>query len=99
MELANGIHNRMVDDPCHTRFYESVQNATHVSEVIFQVVQFLDLYTSLRHQLSYDNLFPVFCHLIELARPDLYNQEHIYYGTYFLKQDFLLHNLRKKNRD
>jgi len=96
MELAVEIHNRMVEDPCHTQFYESVQNATHISEVIFEVIQYLELYTSLRRQLSYDNLFVVFCHLIEQTRPDLYDQELVYYGTYFLKQDFLLHNLRQK---
>jgi hypothetical protein len=96
IKLAGEIHNRIGRDECHARFYESIKNASLVSEVIFHIVQYLDLHTSLRRQLSYDNVFPVFCHFFELTRPDLYDQEQVYYGTYFLKQDFLLHNLRAK---
>ena len=89
-----------MDDPCHARFYESTQKAVHATAVIFEIVQFLHLRTDLRRQLSYDNLYPVFLDIVHTVRPDLCQadgDDNVYYATYFLKQDVLLPNLRKKN--
>lgn len=95
-KLAEKIHKSMVHDLCHARIYESMKSTSSISEFIFQVVQFLDLHTFFRHQLSYDNLFPVFCHLFQRIRPDLFNHDEIYYATYFIKKDVLFHNLRRR---
>lgn len=95
--LAVEIHNRIVYDTHHPQLYESTQRLLSAPEVALVLLQFLDLHTSLRQKLSYDNLYPVFLDLFRLLRPDFCGVEQdVYYITFFIKQDFLHDNLRRK---
>ena len=96
--LANEIYHRMVHDAHHRSFYESLKTQGSVSEIVIVLLQYLDLHTSLQRQLSYDNIYRVFLHVIRQVRPDLSDLETpLYHITYFIKQDFLRDNLRKKD--
>ena len=98
-QLALDIYEKIQDDgqPCLST---SLQKASTLSEVVLHLLQFLDLHSSLQRQLSYDNLFPVFQHLLPLIRNDLdvEKEESLYYITYFIKQNFLHENLRRKSK-
>jgi hypothetical protein len=100
-QLAVDIYEKIQDDrqqePCLST---SLQKASTLSEVILLLLQFLDLHSSLQRQLTYDNLFPVFQHLLPLIRNDLDvgKEESLYYITYFIKQNFLHENLRRKSK-
>lgn len=94
--LATEIHNQIIGDG---HFYESIQQLHSVSEVVLLLLQFLELRLSLRRQLSYDNVYPVFLEVVQTLRPHLPGVEQsVYYATYFIKQDFLHENLRRKKR-
>jgi len=95
--LANEIYHQMVHDVHHPSFYESVKTGVSVSEIVILLLQYLDLHTSLQRQLSYDNIYRVFLQVIRQVRPDLSDLETtLFHITYFIKQDFLRDNLRKK---
>jgi hypothetical protein len=95
--LATEIYHRMVHDAHHPSFYESVKTQRSVAEIVIVLLHYLDLHTSLQRQLSYDNIYRVFLHVIRQCRPDLSDIESsLFHITYFIKQDFLRDNLRKK---
>ena len=96
VDIYEKIQNNRQQYPC---FSTSLQKASTLSEVVLLLLQFLDLHSSLQRQLSYDNLFPVFQHLLPLIRNDLDvvgKEESLYYMTFFIKQNFLHENLRRK---
>jgi hypothetical protein len=99
--LATTLYNTLRDDTFHPLYYQKIIATDNTIEKIVLLVQFLEIYTHIRKQLTYDNIEIILTNvlvMIHSKKPSTQEREAIKLCTFLLKQDFLSINLHARRQ-
>lgn len=97
-EIAKNIHDALIGDQVNESYHEWSLGASSLASLMITLIQFLEIHSTLRRTVNYDNAELVFTELVLLLRPDLQNPTVMKQILFFLKQDFLYENLQRNRR-
>lgn len=99
--LSTNLYNTLRDDAFHPIYYQKIIATDNITEKIVFIVQFLEIYTHIRRQLTYDNIEIIITDvliMIHSKKPSPQEREAIKLCTFLLKQDFLSINLHARRQ-
>jgi hypothetical protein len=99
LTLINDMCTTLYQDTKHTCYLKELENNTSTFQKLICLFQFLDIHLHLRNRITYDNVYEVCIGVLLKINPqqcleDIEND--VRTACYFLCQDFLYKNLRKK---
>jgi hypothetical protein len=95
--LINDVCSTLYHDTKHTCYLKELRENSSTFERLICLFQFLDIHLHLRHRITYDNVYDMSVGVLRKINPHKSDIENdVRTACYFLCQDFLYKNLRKK---
>lgn len=95
--IINDVCSTLYHDSKHTCYLKEIRDNSSTFERLICLFQFLDIHLLLRNRLTYDNVYDVSVGILLKINPQQSDIENdVRTACYFLCQDFLYKNLRRK---